>query len=241
MRSSSAALCQICKRRPQPATALLPARLVPAEVQEIIRSEHADWSPDGFICVDDLDRYRNAYLRRVVEASSGELSALSASIEQNLRDLDLQSRNLNAEFDRKLTTGERVADRVAEFGGSWVFIGFFGAVLFVWIVLNAGLLLRHPFDPFPFILLNLILSCVAALQAPVIMMSQNRQEAKDRLRAEHDYRVNLRAELEIRHLHTKLDYLLAHQFQRLLEVQEVQVELMEELRQTRSAPAKPAP
>jgi uncharacterized membrane protein len=122
-----------------------------------------------------------------------------------------------------------MADKIAEFGGSWTFLICFAFFLVVWMAINSIAMLLRPFDPFPFIFLNLILSCLAAVQAPVIMMSQNRQEAKDRVRGEHDYRVNLKAELEIRHLHSKLDLLLTHQWQRLLEIQEIQMELLEEM------------
>jgi uncharacterized membrane protein len=121
-----------------------------------------------------------------------------------------------------------LADRIAAIGGSWAFILLFCATLVAWITANTVVLTTAPFDPYPFILLNLVLSCVAALQAPIIIMSQNRQEAKDRVRAEHDYRINLKAELEIRHLHEKLDHLLLHQWQRLLEIQQVQTEMIEE-------------
>ena len=141
---------------------------------------------------------------------------------------ELISENLNAEFERRRTLGERVADKMAEFGGSWVFISIFAAILFVWIVLNSINLLTRPFDPYPYILLNLVLSCLAAIQAPIIMMSQNRQESRDRLRAENDYRVNLKAELEIRHIIAKLDQLVTHQWQRLLEIQRLQLELLEQ-------------
>jgi len=127
-----------------------------------------------------------------------------------------------------------LADRLADYAGSWRFIGIFFAVLLLWIAINSVVLIWKPFDPYPFILLNLILSCLAAIQAPVIIMSQNRQEAKDRLRAEQDYRVNLKAEVEIRHLHEKIDHLLINQWQRLLEIQEVQTELMEEVARKRS-------
>ena len=116
-----------------------------------------------------------------------------------------------------------------DFGGSWIFISLFGAFILIWIVINTVLLMVRPFDPYPFILLNLMLSCLAAVQAPIIMMSQNRQEARDRLRSESDYRVNLKAELEIRHLHEKLDHLLQHQWQRLIEIQQIQIELMNEI------------
>ncbi len=140
------------------------------------------------------------------------------------------SRNLNEEFDTKTSFGDQLSDRMAEFGGSWKFIILFATVMVCWIGINTAALLTKPFDPFPYILLNLVLSCLAAVQAPVIMMSQNRQEAKDRLRAEHDYRVNLKAELEIRNLHEKVDHLLVHQWQRMMEIQDVQMDLLAELR-----------
>jgi CRP/FNR family cyclic AMP-dependent transcriptional regulator len=119
------------------------------------------------------------------------------------------ARNPNQIIEEKLTFGQRVADRVASFGGSWNFIGLFALALVAWVILNTIILTSHPFDPFPFILLNLFLSMLAALQAPVIMMSQNRQDAKDRVRSEQDYKVNLKAELEIEELHRKLDELRA--------------------------------
>jgi uncharacterized membrane protein len=132
-------------------------------------------------------------------------------------------------FDQTLTFGERLADTFSDTAGSWGFLIGFAIVLVIWVVMNSIVLIFKPFDPYPFILLNLVLSCIAAVQAPIILMSQNRVEAKDRLRAEYDYRVNLKAELEIRHLHEKLDHLLVNQWQRLLEIQEIQTELMSEL------------
>src|SRR5437879_1052974 len=115
------------------------------------------------------------------------------------------TRNVNVEEEERLTFGQRVADKVATFGGSWTFIILFGAVLAVWVVVNTFLLVAHPFDPYPYILLNLFLSMLAALQAPVIMMSQNRQSSKDRLKSDMDYEVNLKAELEVAQLHSKVD------------------------------------
>ena len=159
----------------------------------------------------------------------GELSTLELDVMRSMKDQGLLAKNVNVEFDRKSTLGERLADKVAEFGGSWRFIITFFIVMVMWIIMNSVLLLRKPFDPYPFILLNLVLSCLAAIQAPIIMMSQNRQEAKDRLRSEHDYQINLKAELEIRFLHEKIDHLLAQQWQRLVEIQQIQMDLMEEL------------
>lgn len=157
------------------------------------------------------------------------LGKLEQEVVRSFCEHELLTENLSAQFDRESTLGEHIADHVAEFGGSWRFIILFGSVIFVWILVNSILLLNQPFDPYPFILLNLVLSCLAASQAPVIMMSQNRQESKDRLRAEHDYRVNLKAELEIRHLNSKIDLLLTHQWHRLMEVQQLQTDLIEEL------------
>ncbi len=115
------------------------------------------------------------------------------------------SRNVNVEAEDRMTLGERIADKVASFGGSWTFIIIFGVVMFIWVLMNTTALLRDHFDPYPFILLNLFLSMTAAIQAPVIMMSQNRQSSKDRLQADMDYEVNLKAELEVAQLHRKVD------------------------------------
>jgi len=123
----------------------------------------------------------------------------------------------------------RIADAVASFGGSWKFIFSFIAFLVVWMIINV-LLLQRPFDPFPFILLNLLLSAIAAIQAPVIMMSQNRKEDKDRQRATSDYLINLKAEIEVRNLHHKIDLLMSEQMQTLFDLQEEQMKIMEEIR-----------
>ena len=175
-----------------------------------------------------------AYVRQVLETEVGEVSALDNEVLESLKKNELLSANIYEDVDAKLTHGEVLADKIATLGGSWRFITFFGLVLLTWIGLNSLALLKQPFDPYPFILLNLVLSCLAAIQAPVIMMSQNRVEARDRLRAENDYKINLKAELEIRHLHEKVDHLLKQQWVRLMEIQEIQLELMEELSQRKA-------
>lgn len=220
--------CQICGKEQKPVEAI-PAELVHEPIAELIRKTHPDWSSESYICVSDLNRFREEYVRHILETEQGELSALEEQVLKSLKEEELLSKNINVEFEQKLTVGDRLADRIADFGGSWRFLGIFGGILFLWIAMNTFVLVTRRFDPYPFIFLNLVLSCLAAVQAPVIMMSQNRQESRDRLRSEHDYRVNLKAELEIRHLHEKLDYLLRHQWQRLLEIQEIQTELMQEL------------
>lgn len=128
-----------------------------------------------------------------------------------------------------LTSGQRVSDKVAQFGGSWRFIILFGIILVLWIIFNVFAIGVFKFDPYPFILMNLILSCIAALQAPVIMMSQNRQEEKDRMRNENDYLINLKAEMQIRSLNQKIDLLLEEQIKTLFETQEKQFTLLNEI------------
>ena len=200
---------------------------------EFIRTQKPDWNPHAPICIEDLARFRNDYVRSTLQDELGELSALDHEVIESLRENEILTENVARQFERNLTFGERRSDRIAEFGGSWKFIIAFGAVLVGWIVLNALAFANRGFDPYPFILLNLILSSLAAVQAPIIMMSQNRAEARDRLRAENDYKVNLKAELEIRHLHEKVDHLLRRQYQRLFEIQQIQIELLEELAKKR--------
>ncbi|OGD25993.1 MAG: hypothetical protein A2V57_10415 [Candidatus Aminicenantes bacterium RBG_19FT_COMBO_65_30] len=221
-------ICGVCKLAKNP-DEVVPGQAVRAAIADLIRKDHPDWNPDNPICRDDLNRYRAQYVQGVLEDEKGDLSVIEAEVIESLSEGEVLTRNVNMEFEEKRTVGQRIADRLATFGGSWKFIIIFMSVLFGWIVLNSIVLITHRFDPFPFILLNLILSCLAALQAPVIMMSQNRQEAKDRLRAQHDYQINLKAEIEIRGLHEKIDHLIFKQWQRLLEIQEIQTELMGEL------------
>lgn len=220
--------CGICGEQKDP-DEVIPGDLVREPLVEIIQRKYPEWSPAEFICITDLNHFRSEYVREILETEKGELSSLEEQVMNSLKEQELISRNINVEFEQKLSFGEHLSDALAKFAGSWLFIMIFSSTLVVWIAINSVMLLSKPFDPFPFILLNLILSCLAAVQAPVIMMSQNRQEAKDRLRSEHDYVVNLKAELEIRNLHEKIDHLLANQWQRLLQIQEIQMELMEEL------------
>jgi len=223
-------ICQVCGRgRGHGPGRLVAAALVSAPVAEVIRREHPAWSGDGLICQADLNRYRIRYIQGLLEEEKGELTSLERQVLESLARQETLSTDTDAEFEQELTVGERLADRIAAVGGSWLFISAFGLFLLLWIAGNSLALLHRPFDPYPFILLNLVLSCLAAIQAPIIMMSQNRQEAKDRRRSENDYRVNLKAELEIRHLHEKIDHLLSRQWERLAEIQRIQVELLSEM------------
>jgi len=212
---------------------LVPGTSLRDVVAQQILHDYPDWSQEKFICRPDLNRYRGEYVHSLLESEKGELTSLENEVLTSLRDHETLSKNVDTEFEGEWTLGERLADRIATFGGSWIFLILFGLFLMVWIGVNSFILYAHPPDPYPYILLNLILSCLAAIQAPIIMMSQNRQEAKDRLRSEHDYQVNLKAELEIRHLHEKLDHLLSHQWERLAQIQEIQLELLAEISRKR--------
>lgn len=220
--------CAVCGKS-FPSRDLVPGAAVRDVVAAEISRDHPGWSSESFVCRPDLTRYRTRYVHSLLESERGELTHLEEEVLHSIRDHDLLAKDPDAEFERKWSFGERLADRIASFGGSWAFLISFGAFLALWIAINSAVVLLHPPDPYPFILLNLVLSCLAAIQAPIIMMSQNRQEAKDRLRSQHDYQVNLKAELEIRHLHEKIDHLLSHQWDRLAQIQEIQLDLLSEI------------
>jgi uncharacterized membrane protein len=230
----SSAVCQICNQA-KPSNSGTLGEVVRPSLSEFIKRRHPAWDEKGFICFEDLGICRRDYVKEVLQDEIGELSALDNEVIESLQQHEIISSDISKQFEKKLTFGEQLSDRIAAFGGSWRFIILFGSVLLVWIVINTAVLMSRAFDPYPFILMNLILSTIAALQAPVIMMSQNRSEARDRLRGENDYKINLKAELEIRHLHEKLDHLLRRQYNRLFEIQQIQIELLEELGRKRES------
>ncbi len=213
---------------------------------EFIRRDFPDLPPNAMVSVRELARYRMRYTEDLLKQEHGEFSELDRQVAESIARQDTIAENTEEEFEENRSFGDVVSDHLASFGGSWAFLISFGVVLVIWMAINiiAG---THAYDPYPFILLNLCLSCIAAIQAPIIMMSQKRQEVKDRLRADNDYRVNLKAELEIRHLHEKIDYLVSKQWQRLAEIQQIQIEMMNETsaanrkRRMAEARAKPTP
>ena len=221
--------CQVCGKTKNK-NEVIPAAVIRPVLLSLIKQTHPNFDELGFICLDDLNIFRNGYIQNLLEDEKGELTQLENTVVQSLKDHEILSRNIDVEYEEKLKPGDRLADKMAAYGGSWKFIITFATILVIWVIINSVVLLVKPFDPYPFILLNLVLSCLAAIQAPVIMMSQNRQEAKDRARSEHDYQVNLKAELEIRNLHQKIDHLLNNQWERLVQIQQVQLEMMEELK-----------
>ncbi|MNL20956.1 hypothetical protein D3C87_1422280 [compost metagenome] len=172
--------------------------------------------------------------RSTVNVSSTEsefLSKLQKIVEETIKEEDLVLNNLLHPAKEQLTRGQQISDKVARFGGSWRFIILFMIILVLWISYNVTAVDNRAFDPYPFILMNLILSCIAALQAPIIMMSQNRKEEKDRMRSENDYLINLKAEMGIRSLHQKMDLLLGEQIKKLYDLQAIEIELLKDIKE----------
>jgi len=203
-------------------------KIISKSIYDLMKEEHPSLNENDFIASKELNLYREKYIANYLTKGIGELSVLESKVMSSFNENQLIVNKLEDE-PSAITFGQKIADKVASFGGSWTFIIAFGIFILIWIGSNIYFLANKGFDPYPFILLNLILSCLAALQAPVIMMSQNRQEEKDRERAKNDYMINLKSELEIRMLHEKLDHLMLHQQQELIEIQKVQIEMMNDI------------
>jgi uncharacterized membrane protein len=203
--------------------------IVQPNILALIQQENPNFTADSHLAISELNLYREKYLRALLERERLAISELEGTVLTSLTNETTLADKLEFEDDTDISFGQKLADKVAVFGGSWSFILLFVAFLLLWIVTNVFVLITKPFDPYPFIFLNLILSFIAALQAPVIMMSQNRQEEKDRSRAKKDYMINLKAELEIRMLHEKIDHLILHQQQDLLEIQNIQVDMLKDV------------
>ncbi|TDE28813.1 DUF1003 domain-containing protein [Flavobacterium ranwuense] len=204
------------------------AKSIRNPILALIQKDYPDFDGGKCLAIGELNMYREKYISNYLVVEIGELSNLETKVIGSLN----QDKSLVSVVEDEIgvrTVGQKVADKVAAFGGSWKFIILFGVFILLWILANIYILMNKGFDPYPFILLNLILSCLAALQAPVIMMSQNRQEEKDRDRAKKDYMINLKSELEIRMLHEKLDHLIMHQQEELIEIQKVQIEMMNDI------------
>jgi uncharacterized membrane protein len=203
--------------------------IVQPNILALIQQENPNFTADSHLAISELNLYREKYLRALLERERLAISELEGTVLTSLTNETTLADKLEFEDDTDISFGQKLADKVAAFGGSWSFILLFVGFLLLWIVINVFILITKPFDPYPFIFLNLILSFIAALQAPVIMMSQNRQEEKDRSRAKKDYMINLKAELEIRMLHEKIDHLILHQQQDLLEIQNIQVDMLKDV------------
>lgn len=224
--------CQLCGRMGRRGE-LARAEAVRPQVANHIATTHPHWNTAGFVCRSCLAIQNGSYVVAELERERGELSAIELELARRSGESVLVAEHLDEEFERSVTFGQRMADATARIGGSWSFVIGFAVVLVAWIALNSVALAGRAFDPFPYILLNLVLSCLAALQAPIIMMAQNRQAARDRAQADQDFRVNLKAEIAIMNLHEKLDHLLHTQWERLLELQQIQIDMLTDLEKRR--------
>lgn len=209
--------CVICEKKFSSAD-LFPNALLRDNLFKYLTEKSPKVTREGYICYADYRHYNAEHYQELLQKKKGELSQLEQEVIDSLREHEFISENANQQFDERLSVGERIADKLASFGGSWGFILTFLIVLVVWIAINISELLASPFDPFPFILLNLTLSTIAAFQAPVILMSQNRQNAKDRIKSDQDYQVNLKAELQIRQLNSRFDIFMKHHWQTMNEI-----------------------
>ncbi len=179
--------------------------------------------------MDKTTKQNIEYINKLVDEENAHMAHLNRIVVDSLQEEDSLVRKIfNTHRKEKITFGVKLADKVASFGGSWKFIILFAAIVIGWMIIN-NMMNQKSFDPYPFILLNLVLSCLAAFQAPVILMSQNRQSEKDRKRSEHEYLINLKAELQVRELNSKIDLLITEQMTVLLGVQKTQLESLNHL------------
>lgn len=231
-------VCQICKKQ-MSLKEVLPADMVRLSMVTLIKEANYQWDEDGFICKSDLGEFRAQYVEKLFDKERGELSDVEREVIKNIKDQDIITQNLHEQYEEKLTNWDKASDKIASFGGSWKFIGFFFTFMAIWMIANV--ILSHfgkSWDNYPFILLNLILSCIASIQAPIIMMSQNRLEKRDRLRSESEYQINLKAEIGVRNLHEKMDHMLFKQWEKTTEIQKIMIELMQELTEQKQSKAK---
>lgn len=195
-------------------------KMITPSIMSLVKKDYPEFTPDNRMSTSELNHFRERYFKELILKDIGAVSRLEEKVISSLTHHSTLTDKVVKKDEENMTSGQRIADKVASFGGSWPFIISFSVFLLLWIGFNVVFLANKGFDPYPFILLNLILSCLAAMQAPIIMMSQNRQEEKDRQRAEQDYMVNLKAEIEIRMLHEKIDHLINQHAQIKIENEE---------------------
>lgn len=220
--------CEVCKKKFK-LDRLFNLEILRPAMKELLESQIENVNLKGYICSTDLNYFRAQHMQALLQREKGELTPHELEVLESIKEQEILSENVNLEFANQMTLGDIVADKVAAFGGSWYFIFTFLGIIFFWIGVNITQLLQESFDPYPFILLNLVLSCLSAFQAPVIMMSQNRQALKEKVRSDHEYAINLKAELQIRLLQSKLDRFMNQEWNRLLEIQELQLDLSDEI------------
>lgn len=205
------------------------AKIIRHSILNLIQKDFPQFTHESYLSKSELNLYREKSISEYLVKEVGEMNELEKTVLSSVTNNNTLTDKIEGDEEQILSAGQKIADKMAKFGGSWTFIISFGVFILIWISLNVYWLANKGFDPYPFILLNLILSCLAALQAPVIMMSQNRQEEKDRDRSKKDYMINLKSEIEIRTLHEKIDHFIMDQQQELLELQKIQIEMMTDI------------
>jgi len=221
--------CCLCGRSGARA-AFVHAEVVRPQLASHIARHHPErWTGTGYVCRTCLNAERLHFVTTRLTEERGELTVVEQEVAKKAGLHLTIARDVDAQFQHGITFGQRAADNVARVGGSWAFVLSFLFFLILWMAVNTFLLRQPSFDPYPYILLNLVLSCLAALQAPIIMMSQNRSSERDRLESTHDYETDLKAEIEIASLHDKIDHLLNAQWERMVELQQVQIDLLTEI------------
>ncbi len=208
----------------------VPVDLIRESLVPLLQAKANPWDANGFVSLEELNKARVEHVERLLVNDDVDTEQMNREIFKSVQEHELLAKNVDKEFERNLRFGDRAADKIAAFGGSWKFIGIFSVILFAWMIGNTTYLMSKPLDPFPYIFLNLVLSCLAAIQAPVIMMSQNRQQQRDQMRGDNDYKVNMKAEIEVRAINEKVDKLLNDQWKHLLEIQQMQMDMIQELR-----------
>jgi uncharacterized membrane protein len=211
-----------------PISEKISAKTIRHSILNLIQKDNPQFSHASYLSLNELNEYRAKYISESLVKDIGELTDSEKIVIDSLTGNATLTNKIDGDDQQLLTIGQKISDKVASIGGSWKFIILFGVFIFIWLSINVIWFANKGFDPYPFILLNLILSCVAAIQAPVIMMSQNRQEEKDRIRGKKDYMINLKSELEIRTLHEKVDHFIFDQ-QELIELQKDHVAVMNDI------------
>ncbi|GAB4232139.1 MAG: DUF1003 domain-containing protein [Ekhidna sp.] len=186
---------------------LVSADVIKPQIVKLVNKDFDGFGAGKYIHQKYLEKYRKKYLEKLINSDGDAVTDIEREVLDSIYEKEILNFDLESELESRISLGDRAADKIAKFGGSWKFVISFFLFLIVWMAINVWILINHPFDPYPFILLNLILSCLAAIQAPIIMMSQNRKEQRDRMRSENDYKVNLKAEIEIRLLREKVDHM----------------------------------
>jgi uncharacterized membrane protein len=226
LKNSRYVYCQICEKEKK-ITEVVDISEVRKSTTNNIKKQYPKLNSSGYICTSCLNSYRKDHILNSLQSEKDVLTDLDQQVINKSKDEKMLVTEIYKKIDEKSTMGDKLADKAAEFGGSWRFILIFSALLIGWIIVNLVPVINGPYEPYPFAILNLVLSCLAAFQAPIIMMSQNRQEAKDRKRGEHDYQINSKAELEIQNINEKLNY-LSDRLADLMEAQQIQTEMIQE-------------